>query len=105
MPAMSGTGMRLELRWSRVDELVAGATTRLAGRRLEVDLDGLRAVLAADPRLERVRLDLAHPGERCRIGRVLDVVAPRAKLDGGEDFPGLVGGLSRAGSGRTLALG
>src|SRR5438093_10293170 len=97
--------MRLELRWSVVDDLAPGPATRLAGRRLEVDVDGLRALLAADPRLTGVRLDLVHPGERCRIGRVFDVVAPRAKLDGGEDFPGVLGGVARAGHGRTLALG
>jgi sarcosine reductase len=96
--------MRLELRWSHVTELKAGATTRLSGRRLDVDLEGLRALVQADSRLERVRLDLAHPGERCRIGRVLDVIAPRAKLDGGADFPGVLGPLARAGGGRTLAL-
>jgi len=96
--------MRLELRWSEVDALAAGAATRLAGRRLEVDLDALRALLAGDARLTGIRLDLAHPGERCRIGRVFDVVAPRAKLDGGENFPGVLGGVARAGDGRTLAL-
>jgi len=97
--------MRLELRWSDVDELAAGSATRLVGRRLEVDLEALRALLSADSRLTGIRLDLVHPGERCRIGRVFDVVAPRAKLDGGEDFPGVLGGVAKAGHGRTLALG
>src|SRR5229473_2253960 len=69
--------MRLELRWSVVDEVVAGSG---------------------------IRLDLVHPGERCRIARVFDVIAPRAKLDGGEDFPGVLGGVARAGQGRALAL-
>ena len=78
--------MRLELCWSDVDEVTGSTATRLTGKRLEVDLDGLRELLAADPRLTRVRLDLAHPGERCRIGRVFDVVAPRAKADGGMAF-------------------
>ena len=96
--------MRLELRWSVVDDLAAGSATRLAGRRLEVDVDGLRALLSADPRLTGIRLDLVHPGERCRIGRVFDVFAPRAKLDGCEDFPGVLGGVARAGQGTTLAL-
>jgi len=96
--------MRLELRWSVVDDLAAGSATRLAGRRLEVDVDRLRALLSADPRLTGIRLDLVHPGERCRIGRVFDVFAPRAKLDGGEDFPGVLGGVARAGQGTTLAL-
>jgi glycine reductase complex component B subunit alpha and beta len=95
--------MRLELAWSVVDDLAAGSATRLAGRRLEVDVDGLRALLSADARLARIRLDLVHPGERCRIGRVFDVIAPRAKLDG-DDFPGVLGAVARAGNGTTLAL-
>ena len=95
--------MRLELAWSVVDDLAAGSATRLAGRRLEVDVDGLRVLLSADARLARVRLDLVHPGERCRIGRVFDVIAPRAKLDG-DDFPGVLGAVARAGHGTTLAL-
>src|SRR3989454_7523170 len=96
--------MQLELRWSDVDELVAASATRLAGKRLEVDLDGLRSLLSADARLTGIRLDVVHPGERCRIGRVFDVIAPRAKLDGGEDFPGVLGAVATAGHGRTLAL-
>src|SRR5262245_61272064 len=96
--------MRLALEWVEVEGLRLAAATRLAGRVLEVSADALRAQLAADPRLERVRIDLAHPGEPCRIGRVFDVMAPRAKLGGGEDFPGVLGALGRAGSGRTRAL-
>ncbi len=96
--------MRLELAWSEVASVAAGAGTRLAGRALEIDLDALRMLLESDARLERVRLDLAHPGESCRIGRVFDVFAPRAKEEGGEDFPGVLGALARAGAGRTRAL-
>lgn len=96
--------LRLELRWARVETLAAASATRLAGRRLEVDLDGLRGELAADGRLARVRFDLAQPGERCRIGRVFDVIAPRGKLEGGPDFPGVLGPMARAGSGVTSAL-
>ena len=95
--------MRLELRWSDVEEVVASSATRLSGKRLAVDLHALRALLSADARLTGVRLDLVHPGERCRIGRVFDVVAPRARLDG-EDFPGVLGAVGRAGEGLTLAL-
>jgi glycine reductase len=96
--------MRLELRWSKVDAVVAASATRLTGTRLEVDLEGLRALLSQDARLGRVQLELVHPGERCRIGRVFDVVAPRAKLAGGEDFPGVLGPVAKAGHGVTLAL-
>src|SRR5690606_1073900 len=77
---------------------------RLHQHILEIDPDELRAWLEADARLQRVRIDLAHPGEVCRIGRVLDVMAPRMKLVGGEDFPGVLGKLAHAGSGQTLAL-
>jgi sarcosine reductase len=96
--------MRLEIRWSRVEALVAGTSTRLSEHRLAVDLDALRALLGGDARLARVHVDLAHPGERCRIGRVLDVIAPRAKIDDGKDFPGVLGPLGRAGDGPTMAL-
>ncbi len=96
--------MRLTLQWSQVDAVRAAATTRLVGQTLEVNLDELPTLVASDTRLERVRFDLAHPGESCRIGRVLDVMAPRARLDGGEDFPGVLGAMARAGSGRTQAL-
>ena len=36
---------------------------------------------------------------------MFDVIAPRAKLDGGEDFPGVLGKIARVGDGRTVALG
>ena len=97
--------MRLELLWSNVDRLAAGPITRLAGGALQVNLAALEAELAEDPRLERVQIDLAHPGEACRIGRVFDVFAPRAREGDGADFPGVVGAIGRVGSGRTRALG
>jgi Glycine/sarcosine/betaine reductase component B subunits len=80
--------MRLELHWSQVETLTVGTTTRLVGKALHVNLDELQAQLEADARLQRVRLDLTAPGDSCRIGRVVDVLAPWAKGDGGEDFPG-----------------
>ncbi|MBM3218427.1 MAG: hypothetical protein FJZ38_07035 [Candidatus Rokubacteria bacterium] len=110
-PAGLAHGMRLELRWFEVRELtvapataLAGAPARLTGGRLEVDLEALRAQLSTDPRLAGVRLDAVHPGERVRIGRVFDVIAPRAKLDGGVDFPGVLGPIAKAGHGRTAAI-
>jgi Glycine/sarcosine/betaine reductase component B subunits len=80
--------MRLELHWSQVETLTVGTTTRLVGKALNVNLDELQAQLEADARLQRVRLDLTAPGDSCRIGRVVDVLAPRAKGHGG----GLDGG-------------
>src|ERR1051325_10608208 len=76
--------VKLELAWSPVEALVAGSPTALSGSRLTVDLDELQPLLAAEPRLARVQLDLVRPGESCRIGRVLDVIAPRARVGGGD---------------------
>jgi glycine reductase len=84
--------------------MAASQVNRFAGGRLEIDVDDLTRQLESDARLTRVRLDLAHPGESCRIARIFDVMAPRAKMDGGEDFPGVLGAMARAGSGRTRAL-
>ena len=56
--------MRLELRWTDVDELAAASAARLVGKRLEVDLQALGTLLATDARLTGIRLDLVHPGER-----------------------------------------
>lgn len=97
--------MRLQIDWTAVAAVTTGARTRLAGRTLEIDISELRSLLETDPRLGRVQIDLAQPGESCRIVRVFDVFAPRAKEDGGEDFPGVVGALARVGSGRTRAIG
>src|SRR5262245_1716390 len=96
--------MRLLIEWSDVTGVVAGSRTQLAGKTLEIDMEALRTLLESDARLSRVRLDLCHPGESCRVGRVFDVFAPRAKTEGSEDFPGVLGALGRAGSGRTRAL-
>src|SRR5262245_490664 len=97
--------MRLELRWSLVTSVEAGDVTDFDRGALRIDLAALRALLEGDQRLGSVRVDLAHAGESCRIGRVFDVFAPRAREDGGPDFPGVVGALGRAGSGRTRGLG
>ena len=85
--------MRLELHWSQVESFTAGTTTCLAGKALNVHLDGLLALLEADARLQRVRIDLTAPGDACRIGRVVDVIAPRAKVVGVRIFLGYLAGL------------
>jgi glycine reductase complex component B subunit alpha and beta len=96
--------MRLTLEWYDVDAVRDSASTRFAGRTLELSLGEIKGLVEANARLQRVRVDLAQPGESCRIGRVLDVIAPRARLDGGDDFPGVLGALARTGHGRTRAL-
>ena len=65
----------------------------------------LREWLEEDQRLGDCEIELARPGERCRILKVLDVIEPRAK--GGEkdvDFPGAVGPCRTVGDGTTCVL-
>ena len=72
---------------------------------LYVDRSELQTLLLEDRRFGGVEIDLAHPGERCRIVQVLDVIEPRAKTsEGDEDFPGAVGRQVPAGKGSTCVL-
>ena len=53
--------------------------------------------------MSTVDVELAHPGESCRILQVSDVVEPRAKTNGsGEDFPGVLGKQGTVGEGSTI---
>lgn len=55
-----------------------------------------------DPRLAGVDVDVVRPGESVRLTHVLDAVEPRVKPDDpGSTFPGALGTLHAAGSGRT----
>ena len=53
----------------------------------------------------KIEIDVAKPGECCRIINIGDVVQPMIRLDD-EDatFPGVVGAMRQAGDGRTLCL-
>jgi glycine reductase len=70
---------------------------------LSVNGEELRRELLEDKRLSGVGIELAIPDEKCRIGRVVDVVEPRARA-GGHDFPGVLGGHVSAGTGTTFVL-
>ncbi len=82
-----------------------GAATALRDGALTVDRAALAAHLLADRRLTSVDLELAAPGEACRIGPVFDVVEPRAKRDPATpDFPGALGPIAAVGYGATTVL-
>jgi len=72
---------------------------------LRIDVAALAAHLARDPRLQRVDVAIAHPGDSVRIVHVLDAVEPRIKIAGARSaFPGLCGPIEMAGTGRTHRL-
>ena len=97
--------MSLTLAIHPVTELTAASSTRLSGVSLQVDLDELRGYLLEDRRLESVDLEIANPGDFCRVGYVFDILEPRAKAQGsGNDFPGILGPITTAGQGTTHVL-
>ncbi len=95
--------MRLELGGIRVRDVRFGATTGLDDLVLTIDRAELVSFLEQESLFERVDLDLAHPGESCRIVRVLDVLEPRYRLNG-SNFPGALDGNGLVGDGQTRAL-
>ena len=97
--------MRLELNILKIRDIQFGTTTAVLDGVLSIYHSELRDLLLEDRRFSQVNIELAHPGEKCRILNVLDVFEPRAKTsDGDEDFPGAVGGQTPAGTGKTCVL-
>lgn len=96
--------MKLDLDIIRVKDVQFGPRTELRDHRLNINQAELQQLLLEDRRFASVEIALTHPGDRCRIVQVVDVMEPRAKTDGGADFPGAVGPIQTAGSGRTCVL-
>jgi len=97
--------MKLEIEISRVEKVTAGDSTKLEKGTLSVNIDQMEALLAKDARLEKVRVELANPGEKCRILRIADVIEPRAKVgESGQEYPGAIDTKMTVGHGRTRVL-
>jgi glycine reductase len=93
--------MKLELYIYEIEGIQFGQKTEISEGVLFVDRKGLQKLLEEDKRLGKVDIELAHPGDRCRILQVCDVIEPRAKpIAFREDAPGPV----PPGSGRTNVL-
>lgn len=69
--------MRLELGCVHVKDIRFGAATAIENQVLSIDRQKLVSLLEQEPLFERVEIELAHPGDSCRIIRVLDVLEPR----------------------------
>jgi glycine reductase len=95
--------MRLELDLVHVNNVRFGARTEIVGQKLVIDRAELISLLEEEPLFERVEIELAHPGESCRITRILDVLEPRYRMNG-PNFPGALDGVGLVGDGHTRAL-
>ena len=81
--------MRLELDITNIRNARFGDKTAINKSTLIINREELRGLLKEDARLADVEIELALPGEKCRITRVFDVIEPRAKAENGSvDFPG-----------------
>lgn len=96
--------MKLDLDFIHIADVQFGPQTQINGRVLTINEAELKQLLLQDRRFASIEIALTHPGEACRIVQVVDVMEPRAKTDGGPDFPGAVGPQSTAGTGRTCVL-
>jgi glycine reductase complex component B subunit alpha and beta len=96
--------MRLQLDILNIKDVQFGDRTRITDGVLYINRQELQEFLKEDKRLSRVDIELAHPGEKCRIIQASDVAEPRAKTKGGVDFPGALGKQGTVGQGNTCVL-
>lgn len=97
--------MRLELHYVTIRDTQFADATMVRDGVLHINRGELQGLLMQDPRFRRVDIELARPGEKCRIVQVVDVIEPRAKTSpGDEDFPGVVGAQVPVGRGSTSVL-
>ncbi len=71
---------------------------------LHVNIQELKQKICEDSRIATVDIELLSPGDKVRLLNVQDVVQPRCKIGEGSDFPGFLGKIQTAGSGRTRSL-
>ena len=84
--------MRLELNIINIKKAQFGTKTAVKNGVLSVNREELKKLLKEDTRLGEIDIELANPGEKCRITRVIDAVEPRARIgESDTDFPGALG--------------
>lgn len=97
--------MRLEIESIDIKDIRGASKTYAEGGVLCVNLKELKELILRDSRIKSVDVNLVHPGDNVRILNLLDVIQPRCKIDKVDaDFPGFVGKMQIAGSGRTRSL-
>lgn len=98
--------MHLEIGTFPVRDVIFARQTSLNNGVLEINKDEVLAAVREDPRVQRVELELAYPGESVRIWPVRDVVEPRIKVEGpGVAYPGICGrDITTVGEGKTHRL-
>ncbi|MFC1846061.1 glycine/sarcosine/betaine reductase component B subunit [Chloroflexota bacterium] len=97
--------MKLQLEIHNIHNIEFSEKTEIKAGTLSINHQELQNLLQQDKRLKKVDIELAKPGESCRILQVSDVIEPRIKINGdAEDFPGALGKQGTVGAGRTCVL-
>lgn len=97
--------MKLELGKIKIRDVQFGESTRVEQGVLYISSEEVVRLVLEDERIKACRVELAHPGESCRITPVKDVLEPRVKVSGGGAiFPGALNKVHQVGSGRTHCL-
>jgi glycine reductase len=97
--------VRLELNILDIKDVQFGDVTEIKDKVLHINDRELQSILEKDKTFSRVDIELAHPGESCRILQVADVIEPRCKVAGEvDDFPGALGKSGTVGEGKTCVL-
>ncbi len=95
--------MKLELAVKQIRDVRLAGETAVRGDTLFIDADELKSILLQDKRIGSVDIDIAKPGEDCRVANIFDIVEPRTR-SAGSDFPGVLGPMATVGVGRTHVL-
>ena len=97
--------MRLELKVVHITRVQFADVTAVHNGVLAINRQELKELIKQDTRLTDVAIELANPGDKCRIVNVADIIEPRARTaNSGPDFPGAVGMQGTAGHGTTCVL-
>ncbi|MFC1891150.1 glycine/sarcosine/betaine reductase component B subunit [Thermodesulfobacteriota bacterium] len=96
--------MKLDLNIYNIQDIRFADKTYIKGDVLNINRDELKMLLEEDSRLANINIELAHPGEKCRILHVEDVIEPRSKADKGNKLSDIQSGLLNTGEGKTSVL-
>lgn len=96
--------MLLEIGNFYVKDVKFGEKTSFKDGVLFINKDEAIDFIAKDEHITDIDIEIAKPGEDIRIVPIKEAVEPRVRLDGKSLFPGVTGGLRRAGEGRIHAL-
>mgnify|MGYP000843956331 FL=1 len=97
--------MKLQIEHFRIESVRWSSASRLEGRTLFLDIEELKNHILEDERIQSVEIKIYRLGDKARIVNIMDVIQPRCVVgDEGVDFPGFIGPICLAGSGRRKSL-